>query len=338
MKKSDYFILAGVFFLSTIVFWGCNGARPSAPATMSTLTVKVPANSGKRAMAAVAASDVILYRVNGPNMFPVSGVIGTIPDSSISSGAYTFSINVPTGTQRVLSLQVNDAATSKPIALGASEFDLGTQNTATDVTVELGSLTKVCYTQTVPSYTISYYYSYSFNTGTYNSGSYIGPGNDIQILYDGYNGGFYFSDASSGYSNTIAYMGNGSLVDYAYVPSGDHFSWTSYQSKSDQLFQPTPTPDPTFIPGVKKPALLPNVSAPNIIKDLQAGDIYCIAISSIPGGHAWVQVTDGGLATPDINPPYYIVNTSPSFIFRTNSTKTFYEFEQTFQDTQGGCP
>ena len=40
-------------------------------------------------------------------------------------------------------------------------FDLAAQNNAADMTVELGSLTKTCYVQAVPSYDVSYYYAYS---------------------------------------------------------------------------------------------------------------------------------------------------------------------------------
>lgn len=174
MKKNDYFILTGVFFLSTIVFWGCNGAKPTTSSNFGTITVRVPVGNKARGSAVVAPSnDLILYHVTGPNMFPISGSTDVTSDSNISGGTVNFTVNVPQGAQRVMALQVNDVATGKPIALGATQFDLGGQNTAEDVTVELGSLTKTCYTQAVPSYDVSYSYAYSFNSNNFNSYYYL---------------------------------------------------------------------------------------------------------------------------------------------------------------------
>ena len=332
MKKNDYFILAGIFFLSTIVIWGCNGPRPTTMASFGTMTVHVPVAGAHGSAVAAPSNDEILYHVTGPNMFPLDGTTGVISDSSISGGTASFTVNIPQGSQRVIALQVNDVTTKKPIALGATQFDLS-GNTAADVTVELGSLTKTCYTQTVPSFDVSYSYSYSFDSNSFNS-SYSG---DISVYYDSYNGGLYLNSPS--YSPSIAYMGSGNLVDFAYVPGDSSFSYSSEISKQEQLF-PTPVPTPNLTPSVSKsPAVVSGQnSLPNILKDIQTGDVYCVKLSSIPGGHAWVLVTDGGLASPDIYYPYYIVNTSPSFIFRTNSALPFYGFEQTTVDVQGGCP
>jgi hypothetical protein len=103
--------------------------------------------------------------------------------------------------------------------------------------------------------------------------------------------------------NTICYLGNGNLVDFDYLPYSFYFYSDSYQAKV----------------------------ADGLAGDLQAGDIFVIEASSIPSTNpptfAWIQIT---------NPGGGVSFMGPSFVFRTNTTETFFAYEQTPIDLSSG--
>ncbi|HEY5039703.1 MAG TPA: hypothetical protein VIJ93_11575, partial [bacterium] len=95
--------------------------------------------------------------------------------------------------------------------------------------------------------------------------------------------------------NTIAYLGNGNFVDFDYVPSASAFHSSSDLAKG----------------------------AP-----VSIGDIFCLSLGSIPGGHAWIQVTNLGNGT------FYV---GPQFRYRVNGLLPYYAYDRTLADVGNGC-
>jgi len=312
----------GLFFI-----WGCQGNRPMGPARFATLSVSIPITKQISGTLLGASSDELLYQITGPNMSPVNGSLGPFPSATLS-GSIDFSINVQTGPSRVLAIQLNDATTHQPLAIGAVGMDIGNQPLANSV-VELGSVIRNCYFVNGSTFFSGNQgqFTYGFDSDNAVGGSTAGAGFDISVqqVTLGSTTGFCLVDASGNYSNSIAYMGGSDLVNYAYVPDQSNFSYYSYDSKQyvGSLAPPSastgtagnPTPQSTVII-IRGGVFTPDQTI------LQAGDVYCIETASIPGGHAWLQVTDPG--TPGVS--------GPSFRFRVNKTLPYYAFDSTSID------
>ncbi len=210
MTRTKKNILAGLFlFLPWAVlslFVGCanNATQPVAPIRVANLTVSVPIPSSARASLLGASSNEILYSLSPATAgsAPLTGKFGPFTTSGVS-GSVDFSIQLSTGLagSQVLALQLNDATTHSPLAIGASALTITSGGSNT--TVDLGSVIRNCYF--VSSLPVSFS-NYAFET---NSQSPVTTGNDISVTQG--TTGFEFIAISG--QNDIAYMGNGNLVN-----------------------------------------------------------------------------------------------------------------------------
>lgn len=325
MKTRFFSVFSGLFMLCLFLLWGCQGNRPLSPNRMANLSFSVPISNEVKASLLGSTSNEILYRVTGPGMSPVGGI--TYPFSaSVSTGSIDFSVNVPVGINGVLALQLNDATTHQSLAVGATALNLSGSTPVTDVNVDLGSLTADCNTTSLLVAGASFSYGFGSDIITGPNQPSIGLPYDITCAAQG--GTTYdLTDAQTGSTPSIAYMGGGDLVNYAYVPTDDHFWTDSVGSKNyAQTLQapaavtPTPTPSICVTCGG-------SLSTGQVVASgnpyVEVGDVYCLKLGSIPGGHAWIQVTS--LAVSLVTGGFG----GPAFCFRTNSTLPYYGFENT---------
>ncbi len=289
--KSNYKFYFSVLALMLLV--GCHSANntnaPVAPLQGTSLTINMPTDSISGSLLG-APVNTILYFITGPAMQPVQGIVGPM-NTPANSGEISFTIPVPLGNSRLLAFQLNNATNQLPLAVGAVETDFTSQPSG-PLVVEMGSVARNCY---------------NISTALYNTGSYFTFETDAlatsaPVSYDvnfvpvtvGSTVGFQMNASGT---DSVAYMGNGNLVGFAAAPS------SGYAASS----------------GAAKQA----AGASGTL--LQAGDVYCVQLNG--GGHAWVQIINGGSAT-----------SGPSFRFRVNTTASYYAYEQTTIDKSGNCP
>lgn len=282
--------LFGAVLCAVILVIGCQDGKPLGPYRVTSLSVSIPPTGELRSSLFNSGSNELLYRLDGTGTTPVTGILGPFSTSG-ASGSIDFNLDIPGGDKRILSLQINDAGTHLPLAVGAASIDFTSNTPVTNILVEMGSVTRTCY---YTGYGISFQYGYNFatdsmgatNTGDMASYTAAGAGGPATL----YNTNFVTPQ------NTIAYMGNGNLVDFDKVPPATDFYSISTSAKT---------------------------SGP-----IQIGDIFCIKLTTIPGGYAWIQVTDPGNGT---------MYRATSFRFRLNSTKSYFAYERTQADMNSTC-
>jgi hypothetical protein len=259
------------------------------------LTVSVPIPAALRASFLGTNQNELLYRVDGPNHALLQdGTIGSF-SSPVSSGTKNFSLEVPAADNMVLSLQLNDAATHSVLAVGAVVLNLVTAP-PDQLIVDLGSVTRTCYTLNVPGGFFPGPESYNFVAD--NLVTVGGPGYDFRFNYSaGSSVPLTISDAQGTLApaNTVAYLGNGELVDFDYVPSISSFQSDSSLAKG----------------------------AP-----VSINDVFCLSLGTIPGGHAWFQVTNLGNGT---------LYQGPQFRYRVNDLVPYFAYERTATDVASAC-
>jgi hypothetical protein len=236
------------------------------------------------------SSNILLWNYQTGGTSPLQGQVGPFSSQS-GSGNIVFSVNLPAGGKRVFSIQLNDANTNQPLAVGAVQLDMSNATSGMAVTVLMGSVNRQCYM--LPAYLYSYYdlADHIVACNSTNADTSVGNGNANCQLQD-----------PSG-NNSIAYLGNGNLVNFDYIPASGLFTASSDQSKS----------------------LVVNASSKAVSGaglDLQTGDIYCIQLTSLSGAYAWIQVTSPG------NAAQY---NGPNLIFRV-STNPYFSYYQTPAD------
>jgi len=305
-------LLTLAIFLGTIgaFFWGCQSSnRPVTPYQSVALNVAIPPTNELRASLLGAASNELLYRVDGPNhTLLTQGTVGPF-STSASSGSIDFSATVPALDSMILSVQLNDTSTHQPLAVGATGLNM-ISAPVTDVLLEMGSVTRNCYTLNVAGG--GNFYNTDIYTFTTDNliGNAAGVAGDFQFNYSvGSSNPLTLTGGPASLSGpplpNIAYLGNGNLVDFDYLPSASAFVTTSDLAKGSPL---------------------------------SLGDIFCIELLSpvtvygVPvtatGGHAWLQITNLGNGT------LYV---GPSFRYRVNSTLPYYGYEQTLPDQAATC-
>jgi len=306
--KNYFFASAFLLTLTLDLFViGCSKS-PLAPARAMALNISIPMTNDLRAEFLGNSYNSLYYRVDGAG--GVSLLEGTTGPFSApaSTGSIDLDVALPPGAE-LLSLQLNTyypgvgsagppPIIQSPLAVGALALDSLGAGTANAV-VEMGSVTRNCYYVNYPS---SYaYYSYGFNNDNFSPASVVGPSYDIQVDYFGNSVlSFFLADASGNTLNSIAYMGNGNLVDHDGVPDPSRFSSASTICKTAALGATT--------------------------NSIEAGDVYCIKLNTIPGGFAWIQTLTAG-AFP----------TCPTFIFRVNKSLPYYAYDQTAPDLANSC-
>jgi hypothetical protein len=332
MKSSSKKILAaaGLFSFLLLAVLGCKGPRPLAPAQNVNLGVSVSPSKEVQASLLGTTSNTLLWNVRGTSDTGegVHGQEGPFA-SGAGAGNVDFSISLPAGSVKVLSVQLNDATTNQPLAVGAVKIDLTNPSSGMSVTLLLGSVVRDCYV--LDGASIYTYYDFNDHLVTsYTIGQGADPG-DTEV-YPGYTNYQLFDPLYDFISNSspyesIAYLGNGNLVDFDYVPSNNVFSYSSGVSKS-RVLDPSsgiPTPVPTFV-GTAQARKNTKGSTVSTL-DLETGDIYCIKLVSLSNAYAWVQVIDPG---------NYSNSTGPSFRFRI-STDPFFSYYQTSGDQLQNC-
>jgi hypothetical protein len=328
MKKRS--AILSVFLGMVLFAWGCQQSKPLAPSRIAALTLTVPQSKELKASLLGASNNELLYYITGDGMQPVYGVVGPFSTAS-DTGNINLNLNVPAGGDRLVSLQLNNSDTHQPLAVGAGTVDLSGSVSSASVSIELGSVARNCYTLTnIPTGTN---YVYDFNddllmTQAFAATTPTASNNDVMVATTF---GPYDLEDPTESNNTVAFIGNGDLVNFDFVPSDDRFSSYSYNSKRNAVYVP-PTPIPTSGGGPTKTKTPSFVHSSNAYRTttytLETGDVYCVKLSSLPGGHAWVQVIDPGS-----------VNAGPTFRYRVNSTLPYYAYEQTSADVSsaGAC-
>lgn len=317
MNSKNLFTLS-VFLATVGVFiWGCQTSQPVTPYKNVALSVSVPATNEVKASLLGVASNELLYRVDGPgHSFLTSGTVGPF-STAASSGSIDFTANVPAKDNLVLSIQLNDASSNQPLAVGATGLNMFSAP-VTDVVIEMGSVTRNCYF--VNEKTNLYGGSgnlgsnYTFNTDTLVNGVSTG-GYDIGMSIVGLSG-YLLVDAQGNslwpYRWSIAYLGNGDFVTHDMRPPDNNFfpnSGTAKQYAASTGYAPAAA-----------------------TTQVQVGDIYCV-LTSAPAlnyATAWVQITDPGFPTTQFG-------YGPSFRFRLNSTLLYFGYERTSADTANSC-
>jgi hypothetical protein len=271
------------------------------------MNISIPMTNELRASLLGSPTNSLFYCVSGAG--GVSLVAGTTGPFSApaSTGSIGLTVTVPPGAQ-VLSLQLNSytttptnfgiVVTQNPLAVGAMALDsVNKGSTDENPVVEMGSVTRTCYVTYETNYLYSTGSTYTFSTD--NLLAYTAFVTNADIAFNCPSGSFYMEEASGNSLNSIAYLGNGRLVDYDFVPPNSQFYFQSVQAKSA-------------------------AGAP--VSTLELNDVYCVKLNSMPG-HAWVQITDPGT----------MGTTGPSFRFRVNSILPYYAYDETGADSQNTC-
>ncbi len=314
IASNKFFIASSLFSVLIMVIWGCNGSRPLAPAQNVNLGISLAPSKDLQASLLGTTSNTLLwnYQINGQS--GEHGQAGPF-SSNVGAGNVNFSVNLPAGGKKIFSIQLNDANTGQDLAVGSALIDLTNPTANMSVTIALGSVVRACYTLS--------------NAGLYNYYDlidhfiqYYPQQSDLEVYYGDTN----YSLWDANYNATIAYLGNGNLVDYDYVPSDDVFSYYSIETKYEVLNPSSakPTPVPTYGGGSARKSTKASTGQ-NL--DLETGDVYCIKLTNLPGDYAWVQVTDSGNLNNSVG---------PSFCFRI-STDPFYSYYQTSADLLQNC-
>jgi hypothetical protein len=277
------------------------------------LTVFIPQSNEVKASLLGVAQNEVIARVDGPSStFLSENTVGPF-STAANYGSEDFTLNVPQEDNLLLSLQLNDASTHQPLALGAVAMDL-LSSPVSDVVVEMGSVTRNCYfvneKQGLYGQSGS---AYAFATDNlFNQLSTSG----FDIAFSPVSTiGYQIVDAqanSTGALSSIAFLGNGSLVDHDRTPPDNSFFFTSSAA-------------------AKQYAVSTGFVGSSATTNVEVGDIYFVNLKSIASAHAWVQITDPGFPST-ISSGY-----GPSFRFRVNGTLPYYGYDQTSADTSGTC-
>jgi hypothetical protein len=253
---------AYVFGICLCFFWGCQGNKPLSPSRNVSLSIFIPPSNQLKASLLGVAQNEVTYRVDGPGHVALAeSSVGPF-STAANYGSVDFTVDIPQADNLVLSVQLDDAASHQPLALGAVGLNL-LSSPVSDVVVEMGSVTRTCYAADASNAS----YSFDFSFDTYTVG-----GTDIALnSCNCDSNAFYFQyyqpagiPASFPVSD-IAYLGKGDMVDHDYVPPASAFFADSLTAKGSAA-----------------------------VTAFEAGDIYCLAIPGTPLRHIWVQITDPG--------------------------------------------
>lgn len=272
-----------------LVVWGCQSQQPEHPVRAASLNVQVPFAGTVNASLLGAAQNEVIYRVDAPgHVLVAENKVGPF-STTLDYGSANFTVDIPAQDNLLLSLQLNDASTHVPLAVGAVPLNL-LSSPVSNIVVNLGSVSRNCYTLQVPTFAFQTY-TYGFSSDNLFTNQVTGTGWDF---YENYvflgSAPLTFTDATGvGVPlPTIAYLGNGNLVDFDYLPLTAAYKTTSALAKG----------------------------AP-----VSAGDIFSLKLGSITNGYAWMQVVTPGNGAVSIAPKFrFRVNsTKPYFAYEQTS-------------------
>lgn len=252
-------------------FAGCKDGRPLSPSRVTSLNVSIPAAGEVSSSLAGSGSNEIYYRVEGSDMETIKGTLQPFSTAGVS-GTINFNVDIPGGGKRLLSVQLNQAGTHLPLALGAVEINFANSSPVTDVLVEMGSVTRNCYYSVIGNTTAA-----SYGLGNHHLSQAGGTGAlyDVQFAILDFGANLFElveARTSTPTASNIAYLGNGDMVDFDKLPPASAFSPYSALSKGGAM------------------------------RFLEAGDVYCVKLGTMPG-HAWIQIIDPGVFNN--NSPYF---------------------------------
>ena len=270
------FLLAAALALGAL---SChNNSLPVAPIRSASLKVKVKVPTGVHASTNYELA--LFYVITGTGAAPVTGIQGPFSSASLT-GTIDFSVDVSGApAARVMAFQLNDTSNNGVVAIGACALNL--TGTAQDLTVQLGSVTRTGYNVSGLSPPGSYGFDGNLTSGLAQSQA----GYDINVT--GSSPNYQFASAYT--PNNISYLGNGDIVNFAFVPSSPaSFFANSTLAKNNAGLSAT---------------------------DLAVGDVFCVQLST--GGYAWVQITDVGVTGPS-----FFFRTNTTFPYYAYQQTTF---------------
>ncbi|HUO57462.1 MAG TPA: hypothetical protein VMV05_04725, partial [bacterium] len=209
---------------------GC-GVTPMAPGRGVSLAVTLQRLNSISPALLGASQNEIYFHLDGAGAPSGHWAYGPF-SAPVSTGSVTITIRIPAGSNAsVLSLQLNNASTHQPLALGATQFNYGS-----GVVVDMGSVTRNCYYTDAsnPLLNSGKGSVYIFSSDTLVAGSPTLGSSDIAFNFGSPNQ-FFMEEAANAagpVANSIAYMGQGDMVDHDGVPPASAFYPYSYQSKS----------------------------------------------------------------------------------------------------------
>jgi hypothetical protein len=331
MRFKNYKIILAVLIAPLLVLWGCKGgSRPLSPVKVENITVSIP-TAGLRPKASLlgTTTDLIDWTISGPlGSSPVTGS-STVYDSPVTSGVDTIVMNnVPIGQGEILSVELfdggEDATSGEPLGIGATSLQLLGADTTVNVT--LGSVSRSCY-QVAVSQAAPYnwddeefnFEKYGFDYGEFNwdpcdyggyPTGYLYENedvNDVAFVAMNCGDGGYTYDLVDGYTGdnaSIAYLGNGPLVNFDTVPTNFYADAENAKGQTGNGYNP-----------------------------IAAGEVYVVKLQggNTPG-YAWVQITDDGTNVVGNWINNDETNGYPSFIYRVNTSVPYYAAQSTTAD------
>lgn len=240
-------LAAAIISLGLLVVWGCEGQKPLGPAKPISVSVAIPVNDSLKASLLGSTTNEVVYVVGKNGTTLLKGSTGTFASSSVT-GSVNFTFQVPSGADEILSVQLNDGTTHLPLAVGAMPLGLSEGGTEANVSIELGSVNRNCYylrnSVGINDYGVGFDAQF-INTNSMIPASSYASNLDVVLGYDTGYGGNYIVDAGASplgvpdYSNSIAYLGNGDLIDFDYVPPTTNFYYTSWTAKYNAYTAPS---------------------------------------------------------------------------------------------------
>jgi hypothetical protein len=301
MKLKEYQIVLAAVFLPLFLLWGCKSNQLVSPTRVVDMSVAL-STEGVKSKLFNAGEDMVYYNVSGPLSAPITGTAGPF-SPGLGSGSVSFTLNsVPVGAGEILSVELDDATLGTTEGIGATALT----DVANGVTVDMGSVVRDCYAVN-PSSTFSCnvegHGSYGFNAAFIDfnnlTDTYDIEWVAMRDLTNACTNNYDLQDGWTGTTSTIAYLGNGKLVNFDTVPTDANFHADGGLAKQI-AGAPTTT--------------------------IQVGDVYCVKLQggtpAGKGGHAWMQFNFAGDSAD-----------SPTFISRVRNDPTpYYQYDQTTAD------
>jgi hypothetical protein len=299
MKLKEYQIVLAAVFLPLFLLWGCQSNKLVSPVRIVDMGVAI-STEGLKSKLFNTSEDMVYYNVSGPLSAPITGTAGPF-SSPLGSGSVSFTLNnVPVGSGEILSVELDDATSGIPQGIGATALT----DVVNGVTVDMGSLVRNCYSFAANSSfscddTPQAFFGFNAEQVSTSNNTLVYDMEWVGLKDSSSNctGGYDLEDGSTGTANSIAYLGNGKLVNFDTVPPDASFESDGGLAKS-------------------------NAGVPTTI--IAAGDIFCVKLlGETPIGHAWVLFNGAGSAL-----------VSPSFVYRVrNDAIPYYQLDVTAEDS-----
>ncbi len=123
-KLEILFPVAYALFLVILIEWGCQGNKPLSPSRNVSLNIHIPRTNEVKASLLGAVQNEVICRVDGPgSTLLTEATVGPF-STAANYGSEDLTVVIPQADNLLLSLQLNDAASHQPLALGAVGLNL----------------------------------------------------------------------------------------------------------------------------------------------------------------------------------------------------------------------